>query len=202
MSMALAGVTDSPPHTSDHSKFPVAANVLSLQARRDLRRSAMIDNTEGLQVELRRDKKRLKLLLELASDAVSNQELHSLVKAIMMRIKSALDSDGVCILLKRQKEGALDLYALDFRSKGSSLNETTLMPLAGTIASYVLGTGKPWAGTREQARALYPNDLLLKEQFSSGCMLSLSGCNRVVGTLALVRTRHNPYSQNELDFLA
>ena len=201
MNMALAGVTDSPPHTGDHSKFPVPANVLSLQGRRDLHRSVMIDNSENLQVEFRRDNKRLKLLLELASDGVSNQELHGLVNAIMMRIKSALDSDGVCILLKRQEEGELDLYALDFRSKGSSLNESTVMPLAGTMASHVLGTGKPWAGTREQACAVFPNDFLLKEQFSTGCMLPLSGCNRVVGTLTLVRTRHNPYSQDELDFL-
>jgi formate hydrogenlyase transcriptional activator len=202
MNMALAGVTDSAPQTADHSKFPVAANVLSLQARRDLRRSVMTDNSEGLQVELRRDKKRLKLLLELATDAVSKQELHGLVTAIMMRIKSALDSDGVCILLKRQKEGELDLYALDFRSNGSSFNERTEMPLAGTMSSYVLSTDKPWAGTREQACAIFPNDLLLKEQFSTGCMLPLSGCNWVVGTLTLVRTRHNPYSQDELDFLA
>ena len=197
----IAGLTDSPPHTADHSKFPVAANVLSLQARRDLRRSVMTDNSESLQVELRRDTRRLKLLLDLAIEAVSKQELHGLINAIMMRIKSALDSDGVCILLRTQKEGELDLYALDFRWKGSSFNERTVMPLAGTMASYVLSTGKPWVGTREQACATFPNDLLLKEQFSTGCMLPLSGCNRVVGTLTLVRTRHHPYSQDELDFL-
>jgi len=202
MNMALAGITDSPPHIADHSKFPVAANVLSLQARRDLRRSVMTDNSESLQVELRRDTRRLKLLLDLAIEAVSNREIGGLVNAIMMRIKSALDSDRVCILLKRQKEGELDFYARDFRSKGSSFNERTLMPLAGTMASYVLSTGKPWAGTREQACAIFPNDLLLKEQFSTGCMLPLSGCHRVVGTLTLVRTRHNAYSQDELDFLA
>ena len=203
MNVALAGVTDSPPHTADHSKFPVAANVLSLQARRDLRWSLMTDNSEGLQVELRRDTRRLKLLLDLAIEAVSNREVGGLVNAIMMRIKSALASDGVCILLKRQKEGELelDLYALDFRSKGSSFNEQTAMPLAGTMASSVLSTGKPWAGTREQACAIFPNDFLLKEQFSTGCMLPLSGCNRAVGTLTLVRARHNPYSQDELDFL-
>ena len=38
MNTALAGVagmTGSPPHRADWSKFPVGANVLSLQARRD-----------------------------------------------------------------------------------------------------------------------------------------------------------------------
>jgi hypothetical protein len=82
--------------------------VLSLQARRDLRQSVMAGNSEGLHVELRRDTRRLKLLLDLASDSVSNQSF-DLVKAVMMRIKSAIDSDGVCILLQKQKEGDLDL---------------------------------------------------------------------------------------------
>src|SRR6185436_11643732 len=131
MNMALAGVTDSPPYTADHTKFPVATNVLSLQARRDLRRAVMTDNSEGLQVELRRDTRRLKLLLDLTIEAVSNREVGGLVNAIMTRIKSALDADGVCILLQRQKEGELECYALDFRSEGSSLNERTVMPLAG-----------------------------------------------------------------------
>ncbi|HEX2522869.1 MAG TPA: sigma 54-interacting transcriptional regulator, partial [Terriglobia bacterium] len=201
MNMALAGITDSPPHTADHSKFPVAANVLSLQARRDLRQSLMAGRCEDLHVESQRDTRRLKLLLDLAIEGVSNRDVCGLVNRIMMRIKSALDSEGVCFLLKSQKEGELDLYALDFQSKGSRFNERTVMPLAGTMASYVLSTGKPWAGTREQACAIFPNDLLLEDQFSTGCMLPLSGCNRVVGTLTLVRTRHNPYSQDELDFL-
>ncbi|MCM3871710.1 MAG: hypothetical protein ND895_13590, partial [Pyrinomonadaceae bacterium] len=120
MNMALggvAGVTNSHPHNADHTKFAVGANVLSLQARRDMRRSVIAGNSEGLYVELR-DARRLKLLLDLAAEAVSNQEFRGLVRAIMMRIKSAIDSDGVCILLPRQKEGELDLYSLDFRSEG------------------------------------------------------------------------------------
>jgi formate hydrogenlyase transcriptional activator len=197
----IAGVTDSPPHKADRSKFPVAANVLSLQARRDLRQSVMAGNSEGLHVESHRDTRRLKLLLDLSAEAVSIHELRDLVRAMMMRIKSATDSDSVCILLQRQKESELDLYALDFRSKGRSFNERTLMPLAGTMASYVLSTGKPWAGTHEQACAIFPNDLLLQEQFSTGCMLPLSGRNRVLGTLTLVRTRPNPYSHDELAFM-
>ena len=122
----VAGVTDSPPHIADRSKFPAGANVLSLQARRDLRRSVMAGNSEGLQVELGRDARRLKLLLDLAREAVSNREVGGLVNAIMMRIKTALDSDGVCILLKRQKEGELNLYALDFRSEGRQFQRREL----------------------------------------------------------------------------
>ncbi|HEY6122683.1 MAG TPA: GAF domain-containing protein, partial [Pyrinomonadaceae bacterium] len=202
MNMALAGiagVTDSPPHRADQSKFP-AANVLSLQARRDLRQSVM-DGKRGLRVESHRDTMRLKLLLDLVGDSVSNQELRGLVRAMMMRVKSATDSDSVCILLQRQEEGDLDLYALDSKSEGTDFKERTVIPLVGTIAGNVLKMGKPWVGTREQACAIFPNDRLLKEQFSTGCMLPLPGHNRFVGTLGLVRAQHSPYSQDEVDFL-
>jgi formate hydrogenlyase transcriptional activator len=205
MNTALAGaaaVTDSPPHKADRSKFPVGSNVLSLQAHRDLRQSGMAGNSEGLHVELHPDTRRLKLLLDLAAEAVSNQELRGLVNAIMMKIKSAVDSEGVCILLQGQQEGDLDLYALDFRSEGSSFKERTLVPLADTIESYVLTTGNPWAGTREQACVNFQSQLLRDAQFSTACMLPLSGHKGVVGTLTLVRAMHHPYSQDEVDFLS
>ena len=204
MSTVLASVADvsgASSHSANHREFPFRANVLSLQTHVDLRRSEMVGESKGLHVELRRDTKRLKLLLDLSAEAVSNHELRDLVRAVMMKIKSATDSDGVCILLQRQKERALDLYALDFRSEGSDFSKRTVILVAETIANYVLTTGKLWAGTREQAGANFQSEPLLKEQFSTGCMLPLSGRNRVVGTLAFVRTRHNPYTQDELDFL-
>jgi len=197
----IAGVTDSPPHKADRSKFSVGANVLSLQARRDLRQSVMAGNSEGLHVESHRDTKRLKLLLDLASDSILNQDLRTFITAVMMRIKSAIDSDRVCLLLQRQKEGDVDLYAVDFPSEGSSFSERTVIPVVGTIANYVLTTGHLWAGTREQASENFQSEPLLKEQFNTGCMLPLSGRNRVMGALALLRTRPNPYSQDELAFM-
>ena len=201
MSTVVAGVADvndASSHSASHRESPLRANVLSLQTRRELRRSVA---TEALHVETHCDSRRLKLLLDLSAEAVSNHELRSLVRAIMMRLKSATESDCVCILLNGQKEGELDLYALGFASEGSNFSERTVIPAAGTIANYVLTTGKRWVGTREQAYAIFPNDLLLKEQFSTGCMLPLSGRNRVVGTLTLIRTRHNPHTQDEIDFL-
>jgi formate hydrogenlyase transcriptional activator len=204
MSTALAGtagMTDSPPHKVDGSKFPVGANVLSLQARRNLRQSVIAGNSEGLHIESHRDTRRLKLLMDLASDSVSNQEIRGLVRAVMTTIKTAIDADGVCILLQRPKECDFDLYALDFRSEGSSFSERVAIPVASPIANHVLTTRKPWAGSREQAFANFQSDPLLKEQFSTACVLPLSGRERVVGTLTLVRATQNLYSQDELDFL-
>ena len=198
----IAGLTDSPPNNADRSKFPVGANVLSLQARRDLRQSVMAGNSEGLHLESHRDTRRLKLLLDLASDSVANQDLRSLISAVMVRIKSATDSDGVSILLQTQSEGDLDLYTLDFRSEGRSISERTVISVVGPIANHVLTTRQPWAGTRKQASENFHSEPLLKEQFSTACMLPLCGRDRVVGTLSLFRTQCNPYNDDELDFLS
>ena len=195
--VGTAGLTESPPHKVDRSQFPIGSNVLSLQARRDRRQSVIVDNSE----ESHRNTRRLKLLLDLANESVSDPELRGFVKAVMTRIKTAVDCDRVCLLLQRQKEGDFDLYALDFRSDGSSFSARTAISDAGPIANYVMTTRKPWAESREQAFADFPSDPLLKERFSTACMLPLSVRERVVGTLTLVRATQNLYSQDELDFL-
>src|SRR4030095_6135768 len=109
--LSFADVASVPSHIANRNEFRVAANVLSLQTRRDLRRSVIAGESEGSHDGLRGDTSPWKLLLDLAADAVSNQELRGLVRAMLMRIKSATDCDAVCILLQPQKEGD---YALDF----------------------------------------------------------------------------------------
>ena len=198
---SITGVTDPPPRMADHGEYPFSAGMLSARTRRETGTSMIAGDNEGVHAELRREKCRLKLLMELAGEAVSKQGLRDLVRAMMMSIRSAIDSDRVCIFLERPDGGELEVYALDFPSEAGRFKEGTTVPLAGTITSHVFQTGKLWAGTREQACADFSRQLLFTERFSTGCILPLTGRNRVVGTLGLVREEHKPYSQDELDFL-
>jgi len=203
MNTALAGVagpTNSSRHNPDLMRLAVGANVLSLQARRKLRQPTEAGNGEGLHVESHPDTTRLKLLLELASESVANQDFRGLIRAVMMRIGSAVDSDRICLLLRRQKCD-FDLYSFDFSSEGSRFGEETVSNFAGTIAKHVLTAHKLWAGTRERVSADFPSEPILKKQFSTACVLPLSGRSRVIGVLSLMRTRHNPYSEDDLDFV-
>ena len=158
-------------------------------------------DNESVHAEPRRERARLKLFLELAREAVANQELRDLVRVMMMSIRRAIDADRVCIFLKSPNGDELEVYALDFSTEAGSFIEGTPVPLAGTITSHVFQTDKPWAGTREQACAVFSRQLLFAERFSTGCLLPLSGRNQVVGTLGLARAEDNPYSKDELDFL-
>ena len=57
------------------------------------------DSESDVQAELQREKARLKLLLELAKQAVSNQELRDVLRAVIMSIRNGVLCDGVCICL-------------------------------------------------------------------------------------------------------
>ena len=163
------GVTD-----SDHGEFPFSASRLSAGTHREVGSSMIDGDNEGVHAELCRERDRLKLLIELTGEAVLNQELRDLVRAMMMSIRRAVDSDRICIFLKSPDGGELEVYALDFASETGSFKEGPTVPLAGTITSEVFQTGKPWAGTREQACAVFPRQLLFAERFSTGCILPLS----------------------------
>ena len=87
-----------------------------------------------------------------------DQGINELVQAMMRRIKSATDSDGIGIFVVGQKEKELDVYSLDCQLATGTFKETTQTSFADRIATYVLRTGKHWTGTREQVYATFPND--------------------------------------------
>jgi formate hydrogenlyase transcriptional activator len=153
----------------------------------------------GVRAELRREKARLKLLLELANQNVSNQELPDVVRAVMMSIRSSVLCDGVCISLACPEGGELQVYALDFPGE-AEFQESTTIPVSGTISEHVFQTTKPWFGSCEEARAHFPGQPLLPQDSRSACMLPIPGRNSVVGTLGLVRSEDS-FSRDEVGFL-
>src|SRR5215469_2658072 len=154
----------------------------------------------GVQAELRREKAHLKVLLEVAKQAVSNQELRDVVSAVMLAIRNGVLCDGVCICLKASDSGELQVYALDFPDE-ADFQEGATIPLSGTIAGQVVQTARPWCGSREEACAHFPRQLLLAPGFTTGCMLPIPGRHPVLGTLGLVRCENNSFCEDEIDFL-
>jgi formate hydrogenlyase transcriptional activator len=153
----------------------------------------------GVRAELRREKSRLKLLLELANQNVSNQELRDVVRAVVMRIRSGAQCDGVSICLTSPEGGELQVYALGHSGEGE-FEEGTTIPVSGTITEHVIQTAMPWSGSHEEASARFPGQFLLAPGFTGGCMLPIPGRKSVVGTLGLVRSEDS-FSQDEIGFL-
>jgi formate hydrogenlyase transcriptional activator len=153
-----------------------------------------------IRADLQRVKGRLKLLLELASQTVSRQELRDVVRAVMMSLRNSALCDGVCLSLESPVGGELEVYALNIHDK-KDFHESTTTPCSGTIAEHVAQTARPWSGSREEECAHFPRQFLLPAGFSTGCMLPIRSRNRGMGTLGLVRAENNSFSQDEIDFL-
>jgi formate hydrogenlyase transcriptional activator len=167
-------------------------------------RSAEIETNGSLEpgicAELQRATSRLKLLLELANQTASKRELQDVARAAMMSIRSSVLCDGVCVCLESPESGRLKIYALNVLGK-KDFQEGATIPRSGTIAEHVVQTAQPWSGSREEECAYFSRQFLLMPGFTTGCMLPIRGCSRVVGTLGLVRTENNSFSQDEIDFL-
>ena len=153
----------------------------------------------NVRAELRRERARLKLLLELANQTVSNQELRDVVRAVMMSIRSGVRCDGVCVSLASPEGGELQVYTLDFPGEAEFQEGTTIL-VSGTISEYVFQTAKPWFGSCAEARAHFPGQLLPPQDCRSACMLPIPGRKSVVGALGLVRNEDS-FSQDEIEFL-
>jgi len=154
----------------------------------------------GVQAELRREKARLKLLLELTRQTVYHQEPGDVVRGVMVSIRSGVLCDGVCIYLESPESGEFQVYALDFPGN-ADFQEGTTIPRFGTIAGHVVQTAKAWSGSREEASAHFPRQLMLARDFATGCMLPIPGHHHVIGTLGLVRLENNSFNEDEIDFL-
>jgi len=198
---SIIGVADVSTRGAEHVGFPFNSSLRPAPTFQEVAGSIMADNDEGLYAELQRERCRLKLILELTGEAISNPEFRDLIRAVMMSIRSAIDADRVCICLRSVSGDELEVYALDPVSEAGSFKSVPCVALSGTITSHVFQTGKPWVGTCEQACAAFSKQLLFGERFSAGCVLPLAGRNGAVGTLGLVRAENHPYSKDELDFL-
>jgi len=153
----------------------------------------------GERTELRRERARLKLLLELANQTVSNQGLRDIVRAVMMSIRNGIRCDGVCVSLASPEGGELQVYTLDFPGEAEFQENTTIL-VSGTISEHVFQTAKPWFGNCAEARAHFPGQLLPPQECRGACMLPIPGRKSVAGALGLVRSEDS-FSQDEIDFL-
>src|SRR5438132_3438242 len=99
--------------------------------------------------QLRKEKDRLTLLLELTNSLVSNLELRDVLTAVMRSARRIMRSDSAVVALPDANAGHLRAYALDIQDGGDLLQEGELIDAQGTIAAQVFRTGKPWVGRIE-----------------------------------------------------
>jgi formate hydrogenlyase transcriptional activator len=177
----------------------------NLELRVATRTSELAGANEELQTthaELQSEKDRLKLLLELTNNVVSNLEIRDLLKAVIANVRQIMRSDFAGVGLPDSDSGALRVYALVFAEDGN-FSETELAPAEETMPFRVFRNGKLWAGNVEDLHETQGNTIsFIPPELKIACVLPLLSRNRALGVLVLGKRGKDEYRKEDVDFLA
>jgi len=159
------------------------------------------DALRRAQDDLQRERDRLKLLLELTNQVVSNLELSNLLHAVATSVRRVMRCDASGVALPDSETNQLRIYAADFPEGPAFAKEGVLIPVEGSISGKVFKTGKPFVASRSDLTDDNNPAKALAEIFKAGCFAPLFLGGRTLGVLTAARIEEDPFSQDDMDFL-
>jgi len=154
--------------------------------------------------ELQSKNDRLRLLLDVTNQVVSNLELRDLLRAISQDVRRVMQCDYAGLSLPDAENKQLRLYAVDFPEGKGFLQEDLLYSIEGSPSGTAFRTMKPLTLQSPFAGWLhYPIvQIAVREGLKSFCFLPLISRNRAIGTLVFARLRDDAFSEADVDFLS
>jgi formate hydrogenlyase transcriptional activator len=157
---------------------------------------------QSTQTELQSEKDRLRVLLDLTNDVVSNLELHDLVKPVAANVNQIIQSDVAGVGLPDFDTGQLRISALHFGGEGD-FTESEMVPEEETVSVRVFRSTQLWTGNIDDLEeGQVQKEFFLAAGLKTVCVLPLLSRNRALGILVLGRRADNPYTNREIEFLA
>ena len=162
--------------------------------------------------ELRRERDRLRLLLEITNSMTSRLDLRRLVEALSTNLLRVTRCDFCALLLPDADSGQLRVTILYNPEARGSLCDGTLIPIHGSSCDKAFRTGKtqhfhsfeevrddPEYFGSSVGRPFYQR--VMAEGLVSGCDLPLIGRSGVVGVLAALKRSERAFERDDVVFL-
>jgi formate hydrogenlyase transcriptional activator len=154
--------------------------------------------------ELQSKNERLRLLLDVTNQVVSNLELRDLLRAISQGVRRVMQCDYAGLSLQDAENKQLRLYALDFPEGKGFFHEELVYSIEGSPSGTAFRTMKPL--TLQSPFAAWLDSpiaqIAVREGLKSVCCLPLISRNRAIGVLVLGRLRDDAFSQADVSFLS
>ncbi|HEV3383570.1 MAG TPA: GAF domain-containing protein, partial [Gemmata sp.] len=162
--------------------------------------------------ELRHERDRLQLLLEITSSVTSRLDLRQVVEGLSTNLFSIMQCDVSALLLPDPESGELRVTILYNPDARGPYREGSLVPMNGSISGQVLRKGKsirvdsfeqvredPETLGNPEGRVIYGH--LMAEGLKVGCYLPLAGRDGVVGVLMLCRRSNDRFEDDDVVLL-
>jgi formate hydrogenlyase transcriptional activator len=161
---------------------------------------------------LRRERDRLRLLLEITNSMTSKLDLRRLVEALSTNLLGVTRCDFCALLLPDAGSGELRVTTLYDRESRGSICDGSIVPLHGSLCGKAFRTGESQhfnciEEIRDDPQSL-GNDVgrvfceqIMAEGLKSGCDFPLIGRGGVVGVLSALKRSERAFGEEEVDFL-
>jgi len=147
---------------------------------------------------------RLKLILDLTNQVVSNLNFQELLRTISTSVRKVMRCDAAAIMLPEPDGVHLRVHALDFPESRGIFTKHVLIPIADSIPGETYQKGKPWILNRLDP-AQVPPEMYAKasgEGINSFCDMPLISRDRSLGVLALASREENAFDREATAFLS
>src|SRR5262249_26927982 len=167
---------------------------------------------ERLEAELKHERKRVRLLLEITNSMTSKLDFRGLVEGLSTNLLSVTRCDFCALALPDADTGELRLTILYNPEARGYICDGAIIPIRGSMCGKAFATGKtqyfnhieeyrhdPDSFGSSQGRPFF--QCHMEEGLISGCDLPLIGKSGVVGVLAALKRSERAFSADEVAFL-
>jgi formate hydrogenlyase transcriptional activator len=162
--------------------------------------------------ELRRERDRLRLLLEITNSMTSKLDLRRLLEVLSTNLLKVTRSDFCSLLLPDTDGGELRLTILYNPESRGSIQDGATIPLYGSICGKVFRTGKSehfdcLEDVRDDPESFGNNagrlffERVVAEGLKSGCDLPLIGRRGILGVLSALKRSERAFDMGDVEFL-
>jgi formate hydrogenlyase transcriptional activator len=161
------------------------------------------EEAQSAQQQLKEERDRLSLLLEVNNTVVSVLDLHDLLKAVSAALRPLVPHEYASLSLYDPETQRLQIHALDFPVSKGLLQEGLSVPIEGTPTGRALMSRQPVFIARSDIEQ-FGSDIaqrILTEGLKSAYCLPLISHDRPLGTLVVASLRQENFPEKDAELL-
>ncbi|HXF75347.1 MAG TPA: sigma 54-interacting transcriptional regulator [Methylomirabilota bacterium] len=158
---------------------------------------------QSVQQQLKQERDRLSLLLEVNNAVVSVLDLHELLNAVSASLRRLVPHEYASLSLYDAKTETLQIHALDFPVSKGLLQEGLTIPVEGSPTGRAIRTRRPVFITRGDIEQ-FGSDIarrILAEGLKSALCLPLISHGRPLGTLVVASQKEENFPEKDAELL-
>ena len=146
---------------------------------------------------------RLKLILDLTNQVVSNLEFSELLRATSGSVRRVMQADAAAIMLPNGDGKHLRVHALDYPESKGLFTEGALVPIEGSMPGNCFQNREPMVVNRLDPATMPPemHRKAVGEGLNSFCDIPLISRGRLLGVLAVARREENTFDADQVTFI-